>query len=572
MKRTVRCAIVCAFFAALPMALPSSAQAVVCQTFSYTGTEQTFVVPAGIASLAIDARGAQGESAAVGGTGGLGGQASGTLAVTPGETVYVYVGGHDGFNGGGAGGLNGNIAFGVAPSGTTGGRGGDASDVRQGGNGLADRAIVAGGGGGAGHAGVWPGCQPAVPAGDGGAGGAAAGTAGSGTPCNCGGGGGGGGAAGTDMAGGAAGTYVGSTACLRSSWSAGSAGALGVGGAGSSDFYNGTGAGGGGGGGFYGGGAGANGSDTTPGGGGGGGSSYLGGVSDGTAAAGVQTGNGSIEICHADLTTPTPTATPTETETPTPTPTETVTPTATSTPTETPTATETPTPTETATPTPTATATPSVCGDAVQDQDEECDDGNLSPDDGCSPTCTLEPCHAQPLPSCGVAGVARIQSNEKKVGKERLKLEWGQIANVTTQGAFGDPVHGTTRVALCLYGDGPTLIRGLVVDRAGLSCAGKPCWTVKSTKGFAYKDKDGVADGVVTIGYTAGKAGKGKAGAAGANDAKKGRLALPTGIAAALAGHAHPTIQLVTSDGFCVGATMTEVKKHDGVEYRAQKK
>lgn len=32
----------------------------------------------------------------------------------------------------------------------------------------------------------------------------------------------------------------------------------------------------------------------------------------------------------------------------------------------------------------------SVCGDGVLDEGEECDDGNLSPFDGCSPDCRLE--------------------------------------------------------------------------------------------------------------------------------------------------------------------------------------
>lgn len=108
--------------------------------FSYTGTEQQFVVPAGVTSVYIDAYGAQGSPglAPAGGAGGLGGRAGGTLAVTPGQTLYVYVGGG---NGGGAGG-NANS-----------GAGGGASDIRVGGSSLANRILVAGGGGGGGGTG-----------------------------------------------------------------------------------------------------------------------------------------------------------------------------------------------------------------------------------------------------------------------------------------------------------------------------------------------------------------------------------------------------------------------------------
>ncbi len=105
-------------------------------TFNYTGSEQTWTVPSGVASIDIECRGAQGGSS----MGGEGGISTGTLAVTPGEILYVYVGGQGshpagGWNGGG----NGSYWYG----------GGGASDVRQGGNTYSDRVIVAGGGGGA---------------------------------------------------------------------------------------------------------------------------------------------------------------------------------------------------------------------------------------------------------------------------------------------------------------------------------------------------------------------------------------------------------------------------------------
>lgn len=112
------------------------------QTFNFTGSAQTFVVPACVTSLQVDVRGAQGGQGSSGnGAGGLGGRVQTTMTVTPGETLFVYVGGtpnpivNAGWNGGGSG---------VG----TGAGGGGASDLRRGGQGLNDRIVVAGGGGG----------------------------------------------------------------------------------------------------------------------------------------------------------------------------------------------------------------------------------------------------------------------------------------------------------------------------------------------------------------------------------------------------------------------------------------
>jgi hypothetical protein len=112
------------------------------QTFNYTGNTQSFVVPAGVTSIDMECWGAQGGANWVNNTN-FGGYSKGTISVTPGETLTIFVGNQPttlagGFNGGG----NGDGA---------GRAGGGASDVRQGGTGLNDRVIVAGGGGGAGY-------------------------------------------------------------------------------------------------------------------------------------------------------------------------------------------------------------------------------------------------------------------------------------------------------------------------------------------------------------------------------------------------------------------------------------
>ena len=78
-----------------------SAQAqAVTQTFVSTGAEQTFVVPAGITSIQVFAVGGKGgnggASGAIPADGGFGAVATGTIAVTPGQTLFVNVGGNGG--------------------------------------------------------------------------------------------------------------------------------------------------------------------------------------------------------------------------------------------------------------------------------------------------------------------------------------------------------------------------------------------------------------------------------------------------------------------------------------------
>jgi hypothetical protein len=232
------------------------------QTFNYNGSSQSFTVPSGIYSIHILAKGARGgtstnDSTTCGLIGGMGGSAEGDLSVTPGEVLTVYVGGRGkpgsagGFNGGGTG----------CSNTVTCATGGGASDVRQGGTALTNRVIVAAGGGGA----EYSACN-----GGGGAGGGLNGNNGTENGASV-----KNGRGGTPSAGGIAG--VGNYN--------GQPGTLGLGGN-SGNHPNGHA--GGGGGGYYGGGG------SSEDGHGGGGSSYLGGVTNGVTATGVQTGDGQI--------------------------------------------------------------------------------------------------------------------------------------------------------------------------------------------------------------------------------------------------------------------------------------
>jgi hypothetical protein len=115
------------------------------KTFSYTGKEQEFKVPAGVTVVHVVAIGSEGGSA--GGAGGVGAIVNGKLTVKPEQKLYVEVGGVP-FNGGGTS--------------ENSGSGGGASDVREVSIGtepspgneesLNSRLLVAAGGGGGGAA------------------------------------------------------------------------------------------------------------------------------------------------------------------------------------------------------------------------------------------------------------------------------------------------------------------------------------------------------------------------------------------------------------------------------------
>jgi PKD repeat protein len=274
------------------------------QTFSFTGGVQSFVVPnsACYTVLRVELWGAQGQNNSQS-IGGQGGYIKGDISVTPGETIYIYVGGQSGWNGGGAAGTGGSGA----------GIGGGATDIRKNGQALANRVAVAGGGGGAGR----PDCSQqhggggGYPGGLGGMGGGiyigdnggtnggnVTGGGGCNSCCSTSRGGGGGGQNGGGGAGGYGSSTGGSNGGCGGNnsdpFGGGSGtppigGCFGTGGSGGNYSNNG---GGGGGGGWYGGGAGGGNWAS----GGGGGSSYIGTMTNTQTQNAIRTGNGQVII------------------------------------------------------------------------------------------------------------------------------------------------------------------------------------------------------------------------------------------------------------------------------------
>ena len=163
---------------ALLVATPHAAVAgptTVTKTFSYTGSTDTFTVPAGISALTITVVGAEGGNGGADATpapaaGGYRGVITGTLAVTANQVLTVAVGSHGGTGAsrvnsgtpgpaggsnplGGYAGGNGGLA-GTRGSSGVGGAGGAASVLQVSGS-----SIVAGGGGGSGGSGQYPSTQ-----------------------------------------------------------------------------------------------------------------------------------------------------------------------------------------------------------------------------------------------------------------------------------------------------------------------------------------------------------------------------------------------------------------------------
>jgi hypothetical protein len=298
-----------------------SARAATATVTDSTVGETPFVVPAGVTGVTVALTGAPGgfgedqSAGADAAPGGTGATARALIAVTPGEVLFVEVGGPGGTGTGlsaGAGGANGGGPGGEhAPA----GGGGGASDIRTCSvtagdvldpgfcamsQSLSTRLLVAGGGGGGGGAGS---AGSTVVGGGGGAADSAGGAGLDGTATS----GGAGGLPGTPAAGGAAGAPSGSDAAQP--------GTAGTGGSGGDEDGTDFGGGGGGGGGLFGGGGGGGGdcrpmNPTVCGAGGGGAGGASGAPAAAAGVSGVQTATaaaGSVPEAMITWTLPAPT-------------------------------------------------------------------------------------------------------------------------------------------------------------------------------------------------------------------------------------------------------------------------
>ena len=206
--------------------------------------------------------------------------------------------------------------------------------------------------------------------------------------------------------------------------------------------------------------------------------------------------------------------------------------------------------------------TVTACGNGIRTAGEACDDGNLTAGDCCSPTCQLEAtgspcddgdpctnvdaCNAgtcggvfAPASGCAAASGGRLTLKDQSGRPRQLSWQWSG-----TGGAFGDPVGGGTRYALCLYdtAGGMPSLRVRAAAPAGGFCGSKPCWKATST-GFVYRSATELAGGMRQLSL---KAAGGRTSIT--VQAKGGNL---PALGLPLAQDPAVTVQLKTSGGVC---------------------
>jgi hypothetical protein len=188
-----------------------------------------------------------------------------------------------------------------------------------------------------------------------------------------------------------------------------------------------------------------------------------------------------------------------------------------------------------------------------------------------TPTSTATPtpppfdCASGPVGGCIAPGKAILVVNEKKAGKEKLKLVLKKLQTTVAPGQFGNPVSGSTAYKVCIYDGADQLSGEYNVAQAGAICGDLSCWSTVSGKGYKYRDKSAATDGILKINLFGGDPGKGKVMFVGKNSAST----MPTGIAAALQDETSATVQVLTSDASCFGVTLPQVKKADGALFKA---
>lgn len=158
-------------------------------------------------------------------------------------------------------------------------------------------------------------------------------------------------------------------------------------------------------------------------------------------------------------------------------------------------------------------------------------------------------CASAPAAGCRTAQKSVLVVKDGGVNSTKDKLVWKWIkGQTTTQADFQNPI-ATARYALCVYGNGALVGESLVTP--------SPSWSLLSTKGYKYLDKNGTQDGIqkIILKGSAGNKAKVLVKGKGANlDDIVPPLALPV------------RVQLVNSDnGECfegVFATPADVKKN----------
>lgn len=123
--------------------------------------------------------------------------------------------------------------------------------------------------------------------------------------------------------------------------------------------------------------------------------------------------------------------------------------------------------------------------------------------------CPGHSCPDLPREDCRVADRSIVMLKKKDGLLDRVKWVF-RGGEATPLADFGDPVSSTaTTWSWCLWdASAPGEPRFGADVPTGGQCAGRPCWSAASTKGFRMKDRSGGPGGVTKLGLRAGDAGK----------------------------------------------------------------
>ncbi len=204
-----------------------------------------------------------------------------------------------------------------------------------------------------------------------------------------------------------------------------------------------------------------------------------------------------------------------------------------------------------------------VCGDGVRlPVCEECDDNNLTNEDGCDDQCSIEQgiaCFPEPLTDCRTTLAGRqtpllVLKNRDNDRSDQLKSKWftGFAAPIAEE--YGDPLT-TTNYVICVYDTTGLRVQARApADNLLGPCRDGPCWTKLGSGGFKYKDKDATPDGVRTLFLRGNRIGV---------LAKGVNLSLPADMTTL----SQPvTVQIHNSEGFCFTAEYQAPARKQTVE------
>jgi hypothetical protein len=180
---------------------------------------------------------------------------------------------------------------------------------------------------------------------------------------------------------------------------------------------------------------------------------------------------------------------------------------------------------------------------------------------------TIALCGPTPATGCRLTAVAGSTFKIKDAtpdAKDQVKWKWSRGA-ATTVADFGNPVTGTPVYKLCVYDTSvrPQPLMDLDVPPGG-TCGTKPCWKATGTKGYAYRNKAALPDGITSVKLKMGIVGKAKVQAVGKGDP----LPLPS-----LPLTLPVTVQLVLQDGAtnrCWQTTYTTNKANTALLFNAK--